>query len=100
MNISYLLTALSASILLLLATPAFSAKGVDLPSHFSNFSCLRSLGYSHTIVRSYHSYGGIDTQAPFTIAQSNAEGFSTDTYMFPCRGKNATKQANDLVDYL
>ena len=89
---------IAAAMLMTLLVEA--AKGVDLPSHFSNFSCLRSLGYSHTIVRSYHSYGAIDTQAPFTIAQSNAAGFSTDTYMFPCRGKNATTQVNELVNYL
>ena len=27
-----------------------------------------------------------------------AAGLKTDTYMFPCRGKNATYQANELVD--
>ena len=25
-------------------------------------------------------------------------GLETDVYMFPCRGKNATAQVNDLVD--
>ena len=25
-------------------------------------------------------------------------GLKTDTYMFPCRGKNATQQVNEMID--
>ena len=27
-----------------------------------------------------------------------AAGLQTDTYMFPCRGKNATAQVNEMID--
>ena len=77
-----------------------NVKVVDLFGKFSNFSCLVDQGYSHSIIRAYHSYGAIDTDAPTSILNSNKAGLSTDVYMFPCRGKNATDQVNQLVDYL
>jgi len=61
---------------------------------FKNFSCMKNLGYEHVIIRAYHSYGAIDLDAPDNILQSNKAGLSTDVYMFPCRGKNATTQVN------
>jgi hypothetical protein len=89
-------------ILLLLALfhSSYSAKVVDLYGVFNNFTCLAQQGYYHTIVRAYHSYGAIDLDAPSLIQQSNKAGLSTDVYMFPCRGKNATLQVNELIDYL
>lgn len=48
-------------ILTLLIWSCQTAKVVDLFGRFSNFTCLTSLGYSHSIVRAYHSYGAIDT---------------------------------------
>ena len=85
-----------SSIILLLATLYFvqSAKVVDLYGTFNNFPCLIQQGYYHSIIRAYHSYGAIDTDAASLIQQSNKAGLSTDVYMFPCRGKNATVQVN------
>jgi len=77
-----------------------SAKVVDLYGVFNNFTCLAQQGYYHSIVRAYHSYGAIDLDAPSLIQQSNNAGLSTDVYMFPCRGKNATVQVNELINYL
>lgn len=87
-------------LLLAILSLTHSAKVVDLFGKFNNFPCLIQNGYYHSIVRAYHSYGAIDTDAPALIQQSNKAGLSTDVYMFPCRGKNATVQVNELVDYL
>ena len=87
-------------ILTLIVWSCQTAKVVDLFGRFSNFTCLTSLGYSHSIVRAYHSYGAIDTEAPTSIMNSNRAGMTTDVYMFPCRGKNATTQVNELINYL
>lgn len=72
----------------------WNAKTVDLYGKFSNFSCLVQAGYTHSIIRAYHSYGAIDIDAPQSIQLSNLAGMTTDVYMFPCRGKNATLQVN------
>ena len=77
-----------------------AAKVFDIASSFKSFPCMKDLGFEHSIIRAYHSYGAIDTVAPENIRQSNLNGFSTDVYMFPCRGKNATQQVNELVDFL
>jgi hypothetical protein len=84
------------AMVLLLAALYFaeSAKVVDLYGTFNNFPCLIQQGYYHSIVRAYHSYGAIDINAASLIKQSNNAGLSTDVYMFPCRGKNATTQVN------
>ncbi len=84
----------------ILAGLVSGAKVVDLYGVFNNFSCLVQQGYYHSIIRAYHSYGAIDTDAPSLIQQSNRAGLSTDVYMFPCRGKNATLQVTELINYL
>ena len=81
-------------ILSVLITLAVSADVVDLAGKFSNYTCLKQQGYERAIIRAYHSYGAIDTDAPNNIKLSNAAGLATDVYMFPCRGKNATTQVN------
>ena len=73
---------------------ASAAKMVDLYGRFSDFSCLAEQGYSRTVIRAYHSYGAIDIDAAKSIPLSNQAGLTTDVYMFPCRGKNATAQVN------
>ncbi len=87
-------------ILSLLIALSYSANVVDLAGSFSDYNCLKQQGYSRAIIRAYHSYGAIDLDAPNNIKLSNAAGLATDVYMFPCRGKNATLQANQLVDFL
>lgn len=89
-----------AVVLLICLGLSQAAKVVDLYGQFNNFTCLYQQGYYHSIVRAYHSYGAIDIDAPNSIQRSNNAGLSTDVYMFPCRGKNATVQVNELVDYL
>jgi hypothetical protein len=59
------------ALLFILLSTAHTAKVVDLFGNFNNFACLKSLGYEHSIVRAYHSYGAIDLQAPQLIKGSN-----------------------------
>ena len=94
---------LKLAFLVILATALCSVSGVkvfDLAKTFQNFTCMKNLGYTHAIIRAYHSYGAIDTTAQDNIQRSNDAGLSTDVYMFPCRGKSASQQVNELVDYL
>lgn len=55
---------------------------------------MKNNNHDLTIIRAYHSFGAIDTDAPANIKRANQAGFLTDVYLFPCRGKNATQQAN------
>lgn len=87
-------------VMLVLLQFGFCALGVDIAGKFSNFTCLKSSGRDLAIIRAYHSYGAIDTDAPANIRQSNLAGLLTDVYLFPCRGKNATLQVNEMIDYL
>jgi hypothetical protein len=87
-------------LLTLLITITLSVNVVDLAGVFTDYTCLKQQGYDRTIIRAYHSYGAIDLDATNNIKLSNAAGLATDVYMFPCRGKNATMQANQLVDFL
>lgn len=84
----------------LLITVSLAANVVDLAGVFHDYTCLKQQGYERAIIRAYHSYGAIDLDAPNNIKLSNAAGLATDVYMFPCRGKSATLQANQLVDFL
>jgi hypothetical protein len=80
--------------LLVLLQFGSAALAVDIAGKFSNFTCLKDSGRDLAIIRAYHSYGAIDTDAPNNIRQSNLAGLLTDVYLFPCRGKNATTQVN------
>lgn len=85
----------SSTTILLLAfiiTLTHTAGVIDMAGKFSDYTCFKNAGYSHIIIRSYHSYGAIDADATQNIYQANLAGLSTDTYMFPCRGKDAGVQ--------
>ena len=88
--------------LVLLLQLASAARVVDMAGNYSieNFACLKSNGVDRAIIRAYHSYGKIDLDARSNIYNSNKAGLSTDVYMFPCRGRNATQQVSELVEYL
>lgn len=79
-------------LLLALFSLTQSAIVIDMAGKFSNYTCFKNSGFSHIIIRSYHSYGAIDLDAKSNILQANAAGLSTDTYMFPCRGKDPAAQ--------
>jgi hypothetical protein len=42
----------------------------------------------------------MDTHAVQSLTNMQTAGLQTDTYMFPCRGKNPTAQVNELIDNL
>ncbi len=77
-----------------------SATVIDMAGRFSNYTCFKESGISQLIIRAYHSYGAIDTDAKLNIFEANAAGLATDVYMFPCRGKDPSVQVKDLIDYL
>ena len=52
---------------------------------------------SFGITRAYHSYGGLDVNAIQSITNMKNAGLKADIYMFPCRGKNATAQVDQLI---
>ncbi|EKE39244.1 hypothetical protein ENUP19_0004G0078 [Entamoeba nuttalli] len=68
-----------------------SAKlGIDVsqPTSKSSFTCLRNKGFTTmVIVRAWKSTGSFDTNAPQTLKNANAAGFSienSDVYYYPC----------------
>ncbi len=86
MKISFIL------ILGLLICLSHSAGVIDMAGKFTNYTCFKNSGFSQIIIRAYHSFGAIDADAKQNIYLANLAGLSTDTYMFPCRGKDAALQ--------
>lgn len=63
--------------------------GIDLSTLTStdSFKCFLSNSHNFVNVRSWHSYGGFDVNAPKTISNAHTAGFSEaniGVYMFPC----------------
>eukprot|EP00118_Oscarella_pearsei_P000054 m.4085 g.4085 ORF g.4085 m.4085 type:complete len:239 (+) comp10183_c0_seq1:76-792(+) len=87
-----------------LSEPLSGVMGVDVSAVVSRsaFECLKSTGYSYAIVRAHHSNGGVDKNAPTTIANAWAAGFShVDAYLFPCyRCGDPAGQASETASYL
>lgn len=70
--------------------------GVDVSQLFSveNYTCMKNSNITFAVARGYCSFGGMDTHAVASLTNIKAAGLKADTYMFPCRGKNATAQVN------
>ena len=84
----------------LLATLTFATKGVDYSTlqTQSTHECWKSNGVSIAIPRAFHSNGVFDSNGKTNVHNAHAAGISeVDIYMFPCRGKNAQTQANEIV---
>ncbi len=73
--------------------------GVDVSQLFSTstYQCMKSSGYTFVILRGYCSYGGVDHNAVQSLKNARAAGLITDIYMFPCRGKSAQAQVDEMV---
>lgn len=73
--------------------------GVDVSQLFSTsaYQCLKSNGYGFTIVRGYCSFGGLDHNAIQSLTNAKQAGMITDIYMFPCRGKSANDQVDQMI---
>ena len=83
----------------LLLVPALCVLGVDVSQHFttSTYTCIKNAGYHFVIIRGYCSFGGVDSNAVSNLNSAKAAGLTTDIYMFPCRGKSATAQVDQMV---
>jgi len=84
---------------LLLAQQYNCFLGVDVSQLFptSAYQCLKSNGYGFVIPRGYCSYGGVDHNAVQSLTNAKAAGMITDVYMFPCRGKSASAQVDEMM---
>jgi GH25 family lysozyme M1 (1,4-beta-N-acetylmuramidase) len=78
----------------------FAVHGVDVSQLFSaaTYSCMKNNGVQFAIIRGYCSFGGIDTNAVSSLNNARSAGLITDIYMFPCRGKSATNQVNEMFN--
>lgn len=90
-------------IVLVLCATIYSANcvlGVDVSQLFSTstYQCMKNNGYEFNIIRGYCSYGGIDHNAVQNLNNARAAGLITDIYMFPCRGKSATAQVDEMMN--
>ena len=86
-------------LVLLVTVPQVSAVlGVDVSQLFSTstYQCMKSNGYEFAIIRGYCSYGGVDHNAVQGLRNAKAAGLITDIYMFPCRGKSAQAQVDEM----
>lgn len=73
--------------------------GVDFSTlqPLSYFLCLKEAGYNFAVPRAFHSFGSIDLNAVPNLNNARSAGLKTDIYMFPCRGKSATAQIDELI---
>ncbi len=87
-------------ILALLSQQIVCKLGVDVSQLFSTatYECMKKNGYSFAIPRGYCSFGGMDHNAVQNLNNAKSAGLTTDVYMFPCRGKSATAQADEVVN--
>lgn len=73
--------------------------GLDMAGSFSTstFQCIKNAGYTFAILRAYRSMGSFDTTVTQSLTNAKSAGLTTDIYMFPCRGKNATAQVDEMI---
>lgn len=73
--------------------------GVDMAGAFSTstFQCIKNAGYSFATLRAYRSMGSFDTTVVQSLTNARSAGLTTDIYMFPCRGKNASAQVDEMM---
>ena len=74
--------------------------GIDVSQLFSveNYTCAKNNGYTFGIVRGYCSFGGLDHNTNQSLENMRKAGLKTDVYMFPCRGKSAKAQVDDMIN--
>jgi len=89
----------------LLVSPAFATLGVDVSSSVSgsDWSCLKSNGYTFAITRGWHSSGSLDTTACPNVKAAHGSGIQyVDVYLFPCTSCSASgsSQVSSMVSGL
>jgi hypothetical protein len=73
--------------------------GVDVSTRVGDWGCFKKAGYDFAIPRAWLSFGAPDPNANYNIAKAHEAGISkVDVYMFPCRGKSATAQADGFAN--
>jgi hypothetical protein len=84
---------------LLLVAPSLCVLGVDVSQLFSTatYQCMKNSGYIFAIIRGYYSYGAVDVHVVQNLQNARAAGMITDIYMFPCRGKSASAQVDQMM---
>ena len=84
----------------LLSLPALSKHGVDIENAvvFTTIQCLVSAGVEFMAVRAYTDMGSIEDSAIANLRFIQNIGIPGDIYMGSCRGRDATMQANDMLD--
>lgn len=78
-----------------------ATKGVDVSTlqSVATWQCIKNAGYQFAIPRAYKSFGAMDANGPANVKNARAAGIPyVDIYMFPCRGKSATAQVNELIN--
>lgn len=86
-------------VIVLVALPLGQSKlGVDVSQLFTEatYKCMKSAGYEYVIIRGFCSYGAPDHNAVQGLKNAKAAGLDTDIYMFPCRGKSAKSQVDEM----
>lgn len=86
---------------------SLSTLGIDLSTLTTadSFKCFLSNKHDYVNVRSWHSYGGFDVNAPKTISNAHTAGFTEaniGVYMFPCFSaqKPAANQISEMLSNL
>lgn len=81
-----------------LVASAVASIGGDIATAVTKeqFQCASTYGWQFVIVRSYHSYGAPDTNAPVALAAAKAGGIQyRDIYHFPCLSVDPFQQVSD-----
>lgn len=78
---------------------SFATKGVDISQPCNEFSCLKSsYAVDFSITRAWLSTGYFDSASITNLNNAKAAGIPyNDVYMFPCRGKSAATQVDDMI---
>lgn len=79
----------------------FAIEGVDVSQVCNNFSCLKADGIDFMMARCWTSYGAYDSAGMTNVRNAQNAGITyRDLYMFPCRGKSAKSQVDELLGNL
>ena len=79
----------------------FATRGVDYSTAVSvaTHQCWKNNGIDFAIPRAYSSFGAFDRNALANVNNAHAAGIPyVDIYMFPCRGKSAVNQVDELIN--
>lgn len=89
-------------IIFLLCCLCFSKHGIDIENAvvFTSMQCLLSAGVEFATVRAYTDLGSFEDSAIANLRFLQNLGLPADIYMGSCRGRDATTQANDMLDSL